>query len=234
VVAAAVEDAERLAEAGFPALMVENFGDAPFFPDDVPAVTVASMSRAVLAVGQSTGLAVGVNVLRNDALSALAVAAASGAQFVRVNVLIGTMYTDQGAIQGRSAEVARLRRELCPDTAILADVMVKHAIPPVGLTVERAAADTLERGGADALIISGEATGAEVDAERVRRIRRLLPSAHILVGSGVGPDAIGALSEFADGAIVGSWLKVDGKVDAPVDTARARKVVEAASAVGWV
>jgi hypothetical protein len=214
--------------------MVENFGDAPFFSDDVPAVTVASMTRAVLAIGQSTGLTVGVNVLRNDALSALAVAAASGACFIRVNVLTGTMYTDQGVIQGRSAEVVRRRSELCPDTAILADVMVKHAIAPVGLTIERAAADTWERGGADALILSGEATGAEVDSERLRRVRALLPNAPILVGSGVGPDAIQALAQFVDGAIVGSWLKVDGRVDAPVDVGRARKVVEAASAVGWV
>src|SRR5690606_40090544 len=94
----AVARARTLADAGFPALMVENFGDVPFYADRVPAVTVAAMTRCVEAVKEATGLSVGVNVLRNDVESALSVAAATGAQFVRVNVLTGTMFTDQGPI----------------------------------------------------------------------------------------------------------------------------------------
>ena len=71
VIDAAVSDAGTLAAAGFEGLMVENFGDAPFFSDDVPKVTVAAMSRAVAAVARESGLPIGVNALRNDALAAL-------------------------------------------------------------------------------------------------------------------------------------------------------------------
>ena len=124
VVADASSRARTLADAGFPALMVENFGDIPFYADRVPAVTVAAMTRCVEAVIDATGLPVGVNVLRNDVESALAIAAVTGARFVRVNVLAGTMYTDQGPIVGRAADVLRQRAALCPEVAIWADVLV--------------------------------------------------------------------------------------------------------------
>ena len=107
VIRAAVRDAATLADAGFDAIMVENHGDAPFFADDVPKITIAAMTRAVDAIG-ANGLDTGVNVLRNDAIAALSIAAATGASFIRVNVLTGTMFTDQGPIVGRAAEAMPL------------------------------------------------------------------------------------------------------------------------------
>ncbi|NNC75082.1 MAG: BtpA/SgcQ family protein, partial [Acidimicrobiia bacterium] len=131
----AVTDAERLEAAGFDGLMIENFGDAPFFADDVPKVTIAAMTRVVSDIAAAVGVPFGVNVLRNDALGALAVAAATDAAFIRVNVLSGQMATDQGPIVGRAAEVARMRRSIAPDTLVLADVFVKHATPPPSLSL---------------------------------------------------------------------------------------------------
>ena len=122
----ALTDARALVEAGYDGIMVENFGDAPFFADDVPKVSIAAMALAIAEVS-SAGLPTGVNVLRNDGLGALAIAAATEASFIRVNVLSGMMYTDQGPIIGQAARIARTRRELSPSTAIIADVFVKHA-----------------------------------------------------------------------------------------------------------
>ena len=96
VLETAVSDADQLTKEGFPALMVENFGDVPFYADSAPSETIAAMTVAVTAVGLTTEGAIGVNVLRNDVLAALGIAAATNAQFVRVNVLTGIMYTDQG------------------------------------------------------------------------------------------------------------------------------------------
>ena len=152
----AVSDASDLAEAGFPALMIENFGDVPFLADGVPAETISAMTVSVTGVSDATGLPFGVNVLRNDALSALGIAAATGAAFIRVNVLTGIMYTDQGPIVGQAAEVLRKRSRLAPGVEIWADVMVKHAAAPTGIDASRAAADTVERGRADAVIVSGD------------------------------------------------------------------------------
>lgn len=159
VIAAAVADAERLTEAGFDGVGVENFGDAPFFRDDVPKVTVAAMTRAVAAVAEAVDVPIGVNVLRNDAKAALAIASVTGAAFIRVNVLSGTMWTDQGLVVGDAAEVLRLRTVIAPDTAILADVFVKHAVPPPGTTLGEAAEELAGRALADAIIVSGTSTG---------------------------------------------------------------------------
>lgn len=227
-------DATILAEAGFGGLMVENFGDAPFFPDDVPAVTVAAITAAVTVVQAAVSIPVGVNVLRNDALAALGVAAVTGASYIRVNVLTGTMFTDQGVLNGRAAEVARDRQRLCPETGILADVFVKHAAPLPGVTIEQSGADTWERGGADALIVSGTGTGAEPDLDLARRLRVALPEATILIGSGATSTNLSRLAKVASGAIVGSSLKQGGRPSQPVDFARAAALVEAASVIGWV
>lgn len=232
VVADAVARARTLADAGFPALMVENFGDVPFYADRVPAVTVAAMTRCVEAVKEATGLSVGVNVLRNDVESALSVAAATGAQFVRVNVLTGTMFTDQGPIVGRASEVIRLRERLCPDVAIWADVLVKHAVPPPGLTLEQAAADTWQRGGADALIVSGSGTGHAPDLDRFEQVRAAAPHAPLVAGSGADPSNLPEIAARCDHVIVGTYLEREGIPGAPLDPERLEAFMGTARRVG--
>jgi membrane complex biogenesis BtpA family protein len=226
VIDAAVADATTLAAAGFDGVMVENFGDAPFFADDVPKVTVAAMTKAVDAVTAS-GLPIGVNVLRNDALAALSIAAATGAAFIRVNVLSGSMFTDQGEITGKAAEVARLRAAICPDVAVMADVFVKHAMPPAGVSLAEATRDLAERGGADAVIVSGASTGAAADLDDLAIVadNTGLP---VYVGSGVTTDSVAATLKIADGVIVGTATKPAGRIDAPVDADLAAAIVRGA------
>jgi uncharacterized protein len=228
VLKAAVADAGILQEAGFGAVLVENFGDAPFYGASVPPITVAAMTRAVAEVAGAVSLQVGVNVLRNDAESALAVAAAAGGSFIRVNVLSGTMVTDQGLLTGKAAEVARLRVAVAPDVAILADVFVKHAVPPPGLTIEQAAADLWERAAADAIVVSGPATGEPVDGEQLGAVAAAVPDAPLIAGSGVDAANVRAVLEACHGVIVGTSVKVGGRTTAPVDPDRARALVEAA------
>jgi hypothetical protein len=227
VITAAVADARTLIDAGFDGLMVENFGDAPFFADDAPKETIAAMTRVVGAV-TALGAPTGVNVLRNDALGALAVAAASGAAFIRVNVLSGVMYTDQGVITGKAAEVARLRAAIAPAVAVFADVFVKHATPPPGLSLEQATADLWERSGADAIVVSGPGTGQAVDRTHVQRVRAAAPQAPLYIGSGADAGSAAELLQVCTGLIVGTAIKVDGITTAPVDPERARALVAAA------
>lgn len=235
VLGLALDDAAELSEAGFPALMVENFGDAPFFPDSVPAETVAALTRAVDAITVATGLPIGVNVLRNDAMSALAIAAVTGAAMVRVNVFTGMMYTDQGPIVGRAAELLRKRALLGSGTEIWADVLVKHATPPPGFDVRRSAEDTVKRGHANAVIISGPGTGSSPDLDRLKNVREAIgPDTRLVIGSGATPDNLEGLVAVADTVIVGSYTKHDGVATNPVDPGRARDMVEAARSWGLV
>ncbi len=224
-------DAGALAGEGLDGILVENFLDAPFFGARVPAETVAAMTRAaaevVAEVAARSPVPVGVNVLRNDARAALAVAVASGAAFIRVNVHVGTMWTDQGILEGRAARTLRARAVLSAQVAILADVMVKHATPPPGLTVEAAAADTWSRGLADALVVTGAGTGKETDLGRVAQARAGAPDATVLVGSGVTPATVAGVLQMADGAIVGSSLARDGRAGSGVEPERVRALVRA-------
>jgi membrane complex biogenesis BtpA family protein len=234
VVETAADDAAVLVDAGFPALIVENFGDVPFFSSRVPPETVAAMTMAVRAASE-TDVPIGVNVLRNDARSSLGVAAATGARFIRVNIHTGLMYTDQGPIVGEAAEILRKRATLTPDVEIWADVMVKHATPPHGIDARQAALDTVERGLADAVIVSGSGTGSEPDVAESMVVRDAVPEGtRVVVGSGATRDNLHHLLEAADTVIVGSSIKRDGDANNRPDPERARAFVEHATERGLV
>lgn len=229
VVDQALADADALAFGGMDGILVENFLDAPFHAESVPAETVAAMTRVVTAVVARSPVPVGVNVLRNDAHAALGIAVATGASFIRVNVHTGVMWTDQGVIQGRAADTLRLRATLAGNVAILADVLVKHATPPPGLEPEQAAADTWSRGLADALVVTGSGTGRPTDLQALAPTRRGAPDAPVLVGSGVTPETVAATLAVADGAIVGTSLTRTGRAGSGVDGEKVRALVAARS-----
>ena len=222
VIAAAVTDARALIAGQAAGMIFENFGDRPFTRARVEAETVAAMSRVIGEVRREVNLPFGVNVLRNDALSALAIAAATGAAFIRVNVHTGAAVTDQGIIEGDAYATLRKRAAMCPDVLIFADYLVKHATP----LVEVSPNDLRLRGLADALIVTGAATGAAADPSRLAMLRETLEDTPLIAGSGV--DAGNAARfEAADAAIVGTAGKRDGNVDLPVDAARFGAIVQA-------
>src|SRR5690348_4264415 len=127
--AAMLRDAEALTRGGVHGLMLENFGDLPFFPGRVPPHVVAQMAALAAELRRNSNLPLGINVLRNDGCSAMAIAHAAGAQFVRVNVLCGARVADQGIIQGIAHDLLRERAMLRADVRIFADVDVKHSAP---------------------------------------------------------------------------------------------------------
>jgi hypothetical protein len=230
VVARAVADAQALEAGGFDACLVENYGDAPFSAGRVDPATVAALTVVVREVRRSVRCPVGVNVLKNDARAALAVAAATGAAFVRVNVHVGAVVADQGLIQGKAHATLRYRRLLGTETRLFVDVGGKHAVPLAPIDLEQVARDAAYRGLADALVVSGVATGAPTLLADVERVRMAVPDRPILVGSGVTPETIGPLLGAADGVIVGTWLKRDGRTTGPVDPARVEALARAARA----
>jgi len=224
---AAIADAVAYERGGAHALFIENFGDAPFTRTSVAPETIAAMTAAGCAVGEAVELPIGFNVLRNDARAALALCAACGGRFIRVNVHCGAMLTDQGLIEGDAYHTLRYRERLCPDAKILADVHVKHAVPLGNWPLEDAARDTVERGLADALVVSGVATGQSTDLRDVERVRRACPRTKLFLGSGVTAENVRDYLGFADGAIVGSSLKRGGRLANPVDSQRVTALARA-------
>ncbi|MCK6455253.1 MAG: BtpA/SgcQ family protein [Phycisphaerae bacterium] len=228
IIERAVREARTLQDAGFDALFVENFGDAPFHADRVPPPIIAAMTAVVCEVVRAVRIPVGVNVLRNDAVAALSIAAAAGASFIRVNVLSGVCATDQGILTGRADEALPLRNRLCPNVQIAADVHVKHAVPISQPDLALAAEETAYRAGADILIVSGPSTGRAADGDSVETVRGAVPDRPIWIGSGVTPETARDWLVVADGLIVGTCLKRGGRTTAPLDAARVRALVAAA------
>ena len=217
ILAQAVADAKALESGGANAIMIENFFDTPFVKDSLPPHTIAALTLAVQEVRRAVALPIGVNALRNDARSALAIAHVCGAQFVRINVYVGAAVTDQGIIEGAARGAVLYRRELGADVALWADVFVKHAAQLGTSSLEDAAKDAVLRGLADALIVSGTATGSATDPEDARRVKAVVPQTPLLIGSGFDTATATALLAHADGAIVGTSLKRNGIVSELVD-----------------
>lgn len=228
-IAAALHDARALADEGIDALLVENHGDAPFTPGRVEPATIAAMAVILAAVRAAVpGVALGVNVLKNDARAALALACAAGAGFIRVNVHAGAVVADQGLVQSDAYATLRDRRLLAADVKIFADVQGKHAAPLAPVELEQEARDLVHRGLADGLVVSGKATGEATPMADVKRVRSAAPGVPLLVGSGVTADSVAELLAVADAVIVGTSVKRDGDVRNPVDPARVRRLVAAA------
>jgi membrane complex biogenesis BtpA family protein len=225
-----LRDAEALATGGVHGLMIENFGDTPFYPDRVPAHVVAQITSLAGEVKRRFDLPLGINVLRNDGRSGLAVAHAVGADFIRVNVLCGARVTDQGIIQGIAHDLLRDRTILgAQNIKILADVDVKHSAPLAVRPIEDEVDDTIERGLADAVIVSGAGTGKATDPSHVQAVKRAAGDTPVLVGSGVSAKTIAALTPRCDGFIVGTAFKLDGKARNPVQVERVRELMRALS-----
>jgi membrane complex biogenesis BtpA family protein len=227
VIRKAVGDAKAYEQGGAQAVFIENFGDVPFTKARVDHETVAAMTAAGCAVREAVGLPIGFNVLRNDGRAALALCAACGGSFVRINVHTGAMLTDQGLIEGDAYGTLRYRRAIAPEAGIFADVHVKHAVPLGDWSIEDSAHDTVERGLADALIVSGVGTGMAADVRDVERVRKACPNARILLGSGVTVANAAEYLKVADGFIVGSALKRNGILSNPVEPKRVAALARA-------
>lgn len=184
VIERAEQEATALAAGGVDGLIVENFFDAPFAKDQVEPAVVSAMTLIVDRIKNLVVLPVGINVLRNDARSAMAIASCVKAEFIRVNVLTGIMATDQGIIEGQAHQLLRYRRELGSEIAILADVLVKHARPLGTANLTNAVQDTIERGLADAVILSGWATGTPPSLEDLELALSAAKGTPVLIGSG--------------------------------------------------
>ena len=215
----ALVEARIYNEAGVDGIIIENFNDKPFYPDKVPAETIAVMTVIARDIIKSVNMPVGINVLRNDAISAMAIATAVEAAFIRVNIHSGSVVTDQGLIHGVAHQTLRLKSQLQSNVAIFADVGVKHAAPLADRGLINEVKDIQSRGLVDALIVSGSGTGEETARDDLVDVKSAthLP---ILIGSGATIDNLTSSIDLVDGYIVGSTLKEEGKSENPVSATR--------------
>lgn len=228
---ACLRDGEALIENGMHGLLVENHGDVPFLkPEDITCETAAFMAVVTDRLKTAFGVPIGVNVLANAPIPAIAIAAAGGAEFIRVNQWANAYVANEGFMEGRAGEALRFRARLRQDgIKIFADSHVKHGAHAI--VADRTIAELtrdLAFFDADGVIATGQRTGDAANPEEIKVIRDAthLP---LLVGSGVSQDNIGQILALTNGVIVASSLKVGGVWWNEVDPARVRSFVAAAT-----
>jgi uncharacterized protein len=224
----ALAEAHTLANGGVDAIMIQNTGDLPPAPEGEPE-TIAYMSAIGAALRREVASPIGVNVLANGAVSALAVAHAIGAAFVRIKVYVGAVVATEGLLTGAARQALEFRRKIgAEQIAIAADIFDRTSAPVGDLPIEVAADLALRHGHADALIVSGF-TIADALA-RVRAIKAAIPGAIVLAGGGTTADNVGQFLEYCDGVIVGSSIKNTGTFVGTVDPARLAAYMQAVAA----
>lgn len=229
-----IEDAIRVAVAeatildghGIDAVMVQNLGDLPVGAAATPA-QIAWMTRVTTEVSRVVSCPVGLNMLENDAEAMLAVASATGADFVRVKVYVGAMLTPFGVCQG-AAHAAIRARNACgvPGVAILADVHDRTGTPLASGGFDEDVAFALRLGLADGLVITGKSHAQTLDM--TARVRADWPDARVLIGGGVTCENFAEAMQAANGAIVSTSMKDGTSAVGTFVPAKVQDMMEAA------
>jgi membrane complex biogenesis BtpA family protein len=215
-------DATAYAKGGVHGLIVENHGDIPFAkPGDIGVETTAMAAVIADQIRRAIDLPIGINILANAALPALAIAKAAQARFIRVNQWANAYVANEGLVEGEAGRALRYRSWLrAKDVAIFADVHVKHGAHAI--VADRSIGELtrdVEFFGADVCIATGQRTGDAATPDEVAAIKEAtgLP---VVIGSGVNADNVGELMRIADGVIIASSLKRGGVWWNPVDPKR--------------
>jgi len=223
----ALSELEKLQSGGVDGVIIENFWNMPYFPNEVPSITIASMAAIAGRVIEQSSIPVGVNILYNDFLGEISIARAMDAAFIRAEVFVDPSLSETGIIQPSAASLYRERHFLNADgIGIFADIHSKNTTPIWDRSLLESALDAQNRAKADAIIITGAGTGKPVVVEDLQNLREKL-TIPLLIGSGVTAQTITELIKNCDGAIVGSYFKTSGNINLPTDINRVRELVEA-------
>ena len=220
-------DLAVLQDAGVDGVMFCNEADYPYQLAVGPEIP-AAMAAAIGMLRSDVRVPFGVNILW-DPMASLALARATGARFIR-EVLTGVYESDLGMIEPAIGEIAGYRTMIgADDVAFFDNIQPEFASAIGGRGVaERARGAAFL--GMDAILISGPAAGVQFEMRDLHTAKDAVPDTPVIANTGVRADRIAEIFEVADGAIVGTSLKVDGVTWNPVDRDRAMRLMDAARA----
>lgn len=221
-------DAKIYFEHGINHFFIENFGNSPFPKSHVKPHIIAGMTHIIDEIKYIYPKSqIGVNVLRNDALSALAIASMTNCSAIRVNILTHARLTDQGIIEGCSYDLANYKEQLNSSVEIWADIEVKHSYPLATISTEESIQDTLGRGGADKIIFTGQRTGLEPDFTKIKDLvtKTIVSRDKVVIGSGISEQNLTRYLPYANNFIVGTNLKEKNIISNHVDAEKVSRLV---------
>ena len=222
------KDLRALQTAGVDAIMFGNENDRPY-EFKVDAASTATMAYAIGQVKREITVPFGVNVLW-DPMSSVALAAATGASFVR-EILTGTYASDMGPWNPNAGEAMRYRDRLGRrDLALFDNISAEFAWSLDQRSLADRARSAVFSSIPDAILVSGIITGEAAALSELEAVKKVLPDTPVLANTGVKHATIADVLRVADGCIVGTALKVDGNTWNAVDPERAKEFMRLARA----
>jgi uncharacterized protein len=224
IVAAAAADLAALQAAGVDAVMFGNENDRPYELRVDPAAT-ATMAAVIGRLRGQITVPYGVNVLW-DPMATMALAAATGASFVR-EIFTGTYASDMGIWSPDAGAARRYQARLgIGDVATLYNVSAEFAGSLDPRSLPDRARSAVFSSIPDAVLVSGAITGEAAAMSDLEAVKRVLPRTPVLANTGVKHETVADVLRVADGCIVGSALKYGGDTWAAVDPDRARDFMD--------
>jgi membrane complex biogenesis BtpA family protein len=223
----ALTEAKIYRDAAFTALAIENTHDRPYLKGAVGPEITAAMTAIAREVKREIALPLGIQVLAGANREAIAVAHASGADFIRAEGFVFAHVADEGVIESCAGDLLRYRRAIGAERVLVfTDIKKKHSAHAITADVSIVeTAKAAEFFLADGVIVTGVSTGEPASPDEVRDVAESVRMP-VLVGSGITP---ANLSRFASahGFIVGSSVKQGGVWSNPMDVEAVRAVAGA-------
>ncbi len=224
VIEMARHDLRGLQDGGVDAVMFSNEFSLPYLTSVRP-VTSAAMARIIGELKSEIRVPFGVNVLW-DPYASIDLAAATGALFIR-EIMSGVYASDFGLWNTNAGEVARHKQEVCcKDLKLLFNIVPEAAKYLADRSIEEIAKTTVFNHKPDALCVSGLTAGAETDSQILYRVKAVVPDTAVFCNTGCRLDNIERQLTYADGAVVGTTFKVDGKFENAVDPKNVKAFME--------
>ena len=217
----ALSDLGHYTQAGVDAIILENSHDLPYIKPPLPVKAVNLMKRIAQEIRRRFAGPIGIQMLEAANETALEIANEANLDFVRVESFVFAHVGGAGLIEGCAGKLLRRRKELdCENVRIFADVKKKHCSH--ALTGDLDIVDEVKQAEfflVDGVIVTGARTTEPPSLPELRRVKK---SAHVpvIIGSGMTPKNIRAYFPLADGFIVGSTFRKDGRFLGELDPAR--------------
>lgn len=225
VVARAVEDAKCLEQCGYDAIIVEN-EDLCLSPH-MTKMQFTAMSMIVHEVRKAVSLSVGISCGCLNYEEALSIAQVSGCEFIRTPIFVDTVVNYNGIISPCSASLIAYRKQIGAEQVIvLADIQVKHYHMLCNSINISESAQWAEHQGADAVIVTGLASGIETPIENLRKVRNAV-RIPVAVGSGITKENICQQLDIVDILIIGTSIRQNRSMSEPIDRSSAMAVIKA-------
>lgn len=223
VIDMALADLTALQDGGVDAVMFSNEFSLPYLTRVKPETT-AAMGRVIGELMRFIKVPFGVNVLW-DPIASIDLAAATGALFIR-EIISGVYASDFGLWNTNVGETIRHKARLAPSLRLFYNIVPEAASYLGNRGIVDIARSTVFNNRPDALCVSGLIAGAEADTQILTAVKQAVPSTVVLCNTGCRIDNVERQLSVADGAVVGSTFKIDGKFENAVDQARVKAFMD--------